>query len=64
LTVGDADTAHRADRLVLREHAAHSSGYDPTTRPHIFVGPKIAITFAVIGGVIEEFVGSEDGTAI
>jgi NitT/TauT family transport system permease protein len=29
----------------------------PTAMPHIFVGLKIAITFAVIG----EFVGSEDG---
>jgi NitT/TauT family transport system permease protein len=29
--------------------------------PHIFVGLKIAITFAVIGAVIGEFVGSESG---
>jgi NitT/TauT family transport system permease protein len=29
--------------------------------PHIFVGLKIAITFAVIGAVIGEFVGSENG---
>jgi len=33
----------------------------PTAIPHIFVGLKIAITFAVIGAVIGEFVGSEDG---
>jgi NitT/TauT family transport system permease protein len=33
----------------------------PTTMPHIFVGLKIAITFAVIGPVIGESVGSEDG---
>jgi NitT/TauT family transport system permease protein len=33
----------------------------PTAMPHIFVGLKIAITFAVIGAVIGEFVGSEDG---
>jgi NitT/TauT family transport system permease protein len=33
----------------------------PTALPHIFVGLKIAITFAVIGAVIGEFVGSEDG---
>ena len=29
--------------------------------PHIFVGLKIAITFAVIGAVIGEFVGSDQG---
>jgi len=29
--------------------------------PHIFVGLKIAITLAVIGAVIGEFVGSEEG---
>ncbi len=33
----------------------------PTALPHIFVGLKIAITFAVIGAVIGEFVGSESG---
>jgi NitT/TauT family transport system permease protein len=33
----------------------------PTAIPHIFVGFKIAITFAVIGGVIGEFVGSDQG---
>jgi NitT/TauT family transport system permease protein len=33
----------------------------PTAMPHIFVGCKIAITFAVIGAVIGEFVGSESG---
>ena len=33
----------------------------PTAMPHIFVGLKIAITFAVIGAVIGEFVGSEQG---
>ena len=33
----------------------------PTAIPHIFVGLKIAITFAVIGGVIGEFVGSDEG---
>jgi NitT/TauT family transport system permease protein len=33
----------------------------PTAMPHIFVGFKIAITFAVIGGVIGEFVGSDQG---
>ena len=36
----------------------------PTAMPHIFVGLKIAITFAVIGAVIGEFVGSERGSAI
>ncbi len=33
----------------------------PTAMPHIFVGLKIAITFAVIGAVIGEFVGSDAG---
>jgi NitT/TauT family transport system permease protein len=33
----------------------------PTAMPHIFVGLKVAITFAVIGAVIGEFVGAEDG---
>jgi NitT/TauT family transport system permease protein len=33
----------------------------PTAMPHIFVGLKIAITFAVVGAVIGEFVGSENG---
>lgn len=33
----------------------------PSAMPHIFVGLKIAITFAVIGAVIGEFVGSESG---
>ena len=33
----------------------------PAALPHIFVGSKIAITFAVIGAVIGEFVGSESG---
>ena len=35
----------------------------PTAMPHIFVGLKIAITFAVIGAVIGEFVGSKAGLA-
>lgn len=33
----------------------------PTAMPYIFVGLKVAITLAVIGAVIGEFVGSEDG---
>lgn len=33
----------------------------PTALPHIFIGLKIAVTFAVIGAVIGEFVGSEGG---
>lgn len=33
----------------------------PTAMPHIFVGLKIAITFAVIGAVIGEFVGADKG---
>jgi NitT/TauT family transport system permease protein len=33
----------------------------PTAMPHVFVGLKIAITFAVIGAVIGEFVGSDQG---
>jgi NitT/TauT family transport system permease protein len=33
----------------------------PTAMPHIFVGLKIAITFAVVGAVIGEFVGSDQG---
>ncbi len=33
----------------------------PTAMPHIFIGFKIAVTFAVIGAVIGEFVGSERG---
>lgn len=33
----------------------------PTAMPHIFVGLKVAITFAVIGSVIGEFVGAESG---
>ena len=33
----------------------------PTALPQIFVGLKIAITFAVIGAVIGEFVGSDAG---
>lgn len=33
----------------------------PTAIPHIFVGLKIAITFAVIGAVIGEFVSSDQG---
>ncbi len=33
----------------------------PTAMPHIFVGLKVAITFAVIGAVIGEFVGAELG---
>jgi NitT/TauT family transport system permease protein len=33
----------------------------PTAMPHIFVGLKIAITFAVIGAVIGEFVGATRG---
>lgn len=33
----------------------------PVAMPHLFVGFKVAITFAVIGAVIAEFVGSERG---
>jgi NitT/TauT family transport system permease protein len=33
----------------------------PTAMPYMFVGFKVAITLAVIGAVIGEFVGSEDG---
>jgi NitT/TauT family transport system permease protein len=33
----------------------------PTAMPYMFVGLKVAITLAVIGTVIGEFVGSEDG---
>jgi NitT/TauT family transport system permease protein len=33
----------------------------PTAMPHIFVGLKIAITLAVIGAVIGEFVSSQSG---
>jgi NitT/TauT family transport system permease protein len=33
----------------------------PTAMPHVFIGLKVAITFAVMGAVIGEFVGSEDG---
>jgi NitT/TauT family transport system permease protein len=33
----------------------------PIALPHLFTGCKIAITFAVIGAVIGEFVGSESG---
>ena len=33
----------------------------PTAMPYMFVGLKVAITLAVIGAVIGEFVGSEDG---
>lgn len=33
----------------------------PMALPQIFVGCKVAITFAVIGAVIGEFVGSESG---
>jgi NitT/TauT family transport system permease protein len=33
----------------------------PIAIPHFLVGCKIAVTFAVIGAVIAEFVGSEEG---
>jgi NitT/TauT family transport system permease protein len=33
----------------------------PITLPHLFTGCKIAITFAVIGAVISEFVAAQDG---
>ncbi|MDB5941980.1 MAG: putative transporter permease protein [Ramlibacter sp.] len=33
----------------------------PEAMPHIMVGCKVAITFAVIGAVIGEFVGAEEG---
>jgi NitT/TauT family transport system permease protein len=33
----------------------------PVAIPHFLVGCKIAVTFAVIGAVIAEFVGSEEG---
>jgi NitT/TauT family transport system permease protein len=33
----------------------------PTALPHIFGGFKVAITLAVIGAVIGEFVGAESG---
>lgn len=33
----------------------------PTAMPYIFVGLKVAITLAVVGAVIGEFVGSERG---
>ncbi len=33
----------------------------PIAVPHVLVGCKIAVTFAVIGAVIAEFVGSEEG---
>jgi NitT/TauT family transport system permease protein len=33
----------------------------PVAVPHFLVGCKIAVTFAVIGAVIAEFVGSEEG---
>ena len=33
----------------------------PIAMPHLFTGCKVAITFAVIGAVIGEFVGSENG---
>ena len=33
----------------------------PTAMPYIFVGLKVAMTLAVIGAVIGEFVGSEEG---
>ena len=33
----------------------------PMAVPHLMVGCKIAVTFAVIGAVIAEFVGSEAG---
>lgn len=33
----------------------------PVALPHLFTGCKIAITFAVIGAVISEFVAAQDG---
>ena len=33
----------------------------PIALPHLFTGCKIAITFAVIGSVIGEFVAAQDG---
>ena len=33
----------------------------PIAMPHLFTGCKIAITFAVIGAVISEFVAAQDG---
>ena len=49
-------------------HALRSSQWQmfwrlriPEAVPHIMVGCKVAITFAVIGAVIGEFVGSEEG---
>jgi NitT/TauT family transport system permease protein len=33
----------------------------PTALPHLFTGCKVAITFAVIGSVIGEFVAAQDG---
>jgi NitT/TauT family transport system permease protein len=33
----------------------------PVATPHLFTGCKIAITFAVIGAVIGEFVAAQEG---
>lgn len=33
----------------------------PSALPHIFAGMKVAVTLAVVGAVIGEFVGSNDG---
>jgi NitT/TauT family transport system permease protein len=33
----------------------------PVALPHVFTGAKVAITFAVIGAVISEFVAAQDG---
>jgi NitT/TauT family transport system permease protein len=33
----------------------------PVALPHFFTGCKVAITFAVIGAVISEFVAAQDG---
>jgi NitT/TauT family transport system permease protein len=47
---------------LIREHAANvDQDSIPDRDAHIFVGLKITITCAVIGAVIGEFVGSEDG---
>jgi NitT/TauT family transport system permease protein len=33
----------------------------PVAMPHLFIGCKVAITFAVIGAVIGEFVAAQEG---
>jgi NitT/TauT family transport system permease protein len=33
----------------------------PVALPHFFTGCKVAVTFAVIGAVISEFVAAQDG---